>query len=488
MAQFNCEVNKIQMMKTNESLPIVWSKDEAEIITDKKKYEALNLNKKLILKIKDSKIEDSGTYRVNIGSKKSEATLTVKEIPVVIKKHLQDQKVKEGEIATFDCILNRSDRQPIWYINNIKLSEQDFKSNKYAFKHDKNRLQFEINNVELLKDNGCEVLVIIGDKAESRAKLQVIEDDIFFIEKLHDINTKEKDSCEFLCKLNKTKYLTRNNDELKVKWFIDNKEIKETDKKYHFEQFDTTLRLVIKSASLQDSSQIKCQISNSVYSIAQLTVEEETVFFVKNIEDINLNHYPKKIEFSCELNKENVKLNWFKGQERLNQNSKYSIESNGKQHMLSIIDIDIFDEGDYKACLANKVDIYSKANLTITSAPKIFLDAKYNEILNIKRSSPLIIDFKFSANPQPKVTWKFNNDTFKETFRTNLQVYTNKNIMLTVNKTQRVDSGIYSIFLENEYGKEECNITVNVYDRPSAPLSPNVFDISGKFLYKFIMK
>jgi hypothetical protein len=47
--------------------------------------------------------------------------------------------------------------------------------------------------------------------------------------------------------------------------------------------------------------------------------------------------------------------------------------------------------------------------LTVKSAPKIFKESIKTANITIKRGQPLLMEAKYSANPEPKVIW-YRND------------------------------------------------------------------------------
>ena len=229
MATFECDVSKTHSSKSNELLPVVWCKktldDKEDTLVKDARVEFSAKNKKLILKIDNTKPEDAGVYVVCIGGIRAEANLTVNEIPVVFKRPLEDQRAREGQSCVFECVVNRIDKPVKWFVNGKLVSKEDISSGKYVISQEKGRLQLKINNLELEKDNECEITCQVGDKANSKAKLRVEEDDIKFIERLVDSGIKENEPVQLVCKLSKLKYVTRPNQELSVKWFIKGKEV-----------------------------------------------------------------------------------------------------------------------------------------------------------------------------------------------------------------------------------------------------------------------
>ena len=442
-------------------------------------------NKKLILKIDDCTVDDDGIYVVKIGDIQTEAKLTVNEMPIVFKRPLEDQRAKEGQSCVFECTLNRLTDKPVnWYVNGKMITKDEIKSGKYIVTQEKTRLQLKINNLDLAKDNGCEISCQIGDKAKSnKAKLSVEEEDINFIERLVDTGAKENDSPQFVCKLSKLKYITRSNQELTIKWFLKGKEIdfKAENSRFSFQQIDTVLKLNINAVHAEDAGEIKCQVNGDIYTVANLAVEEEPVVFVKKLEDVTCNALPGKACFECELNKSFVNVKWYKnGKEIGLDDSKYDIIREGTKHYLHVKDVDGGkDEGEYSIVLQGPHEKKCMAKLTVHAAPKLFLSAKFNDKITIKRGDPIDIEVAFAAHPEPKLTWAMDdgNREFVKDPRVKADCVRNKLASLLVKKTTRSDTGKYTLTLENEWGRETCSVKVTVLDRPSLPLKPVVTDV-----------
>lgn len=334
----------------------------------------------------------------------------------------------------------------------------------------------------MAKDNNAEIVCQVGDKAKSVAKLRVDEDDIKFIERLVDSGVKENEPAQFVCKLSKLKYVTRPNQDLEIKWFINGKEIdtKSENSRFSVEQIDTVLKLNIKSVQAEDAGEIKCQVNGTIITSCNMAVEEEPVVFVKKLTDLVCEEIPGKVSFQCELNKSFVNAKWYRnGKEISNDDPKYDFGREGPKHFLNIRDVDGKDEAEYTIVLQGKVEKKCMATLSVKAPPKLFLNAKYNDTITIKRGQQLQIDVSFSGHPEPKLSWMLNDELLKESARTKIEVVKNNLALLTVNKTTRSDSGKYYLTLENDYGREKCAIKVNVLDRPAPPKNPQVTEISG---------
>ena len=171
-------------------------------------------------------MEDAGSYWVQAGDAKAKAKLTVNEIPVVFKRPLKDLTGREDQSVTFEATVNRDDKPVKWLVDGKLLSKEDIDTGMYVVKKDKCRLSLAIHGLSMDKHHDVHVTCQCGDKAKSKAKLVLEEEDIKFVERLTDSGVREGDAVVLTCRLNKVKYETRANAKLVVKWFVKGKEIK----------------------------------------------------------------------------------------------------------------------------------------------------------------------------------------------------------------------------------------------------------------------
>ncbi len=473
-------MNKLESV-SGEVYPVTWFKrsegaKEKKIAKDDR-IEIISKNKKLFLKINDAIPEDSGVYSVTIGDLRTQARLTVNEIPTVFKSPLKDQKAREGESATFEFTVNRGDKPVKWFVNG---EAANTKSGKYTVSQGKTTFSFTINDLDLLNDDECVVSCQVGDKLKAKAKLRVIEDDIRLVERLADVGAKETTTVKFQCKLNKTKYRNRPNEPLSVKWFIKGEEI-QNDPRFTAGQEDTLLTLEIKSLSYQDAGVVKCKINDSITTSAKLSVEEEPVVFVQKLTDVKCTKIPGQVIFECMLNKPFSEVAWFKNGVELPRNEKYVASQDRKVHTLTINDVDGKDVGEYTILLQGKYEKTCSSTLSVRSAPAIHLSKEYTECVVIKRGQPLELNVNYLGYPEPKATWFANEKELSEDNRIKIETIKNTQASLLVTKTTLNDSGKYVLILENECGRDKCTISVKVLDRPGPPRNLEVTNISGKF-------
>lgn len=91
------------------------------------------------------------------------------------------------------------------------------------------------------------------------------------------------------------------------------------------------------------------------YSVGNITLHRsfysivEAIIFVKDLQNMTIKKMNEKISLECEISKENLKLEWYKGNKKLRRDEKYDIVNKGKVHQLVIDDINDKDVGTYKA-------------------------------------------------------------------------------------------------------------------------------------------
>lgn len=101
--------------------------------------------------------------------------------------------------------------------------------------------------------------------------------------------------------------------------------------------------------------------------------------------------------------------------------------------------------------------------------PKINLAALKD--IKIKAGTPLVIDVPYESEPEPTATWKAGDVSLKPSDRVELK-QKEGHVTLRIERSERGDSGPYTITLENGMGKDKATINVTVLDVPSEPEGP----------------
>ena len=100
--------------------------------------------------------------------------------------------------------------------------------------------------------------------------------------------------------------------------------------------------------------------------------------------------------------------------------------------------------------------------------------------LNVKvTQTRMVMPAKLLGRPAPDVTWVKEDYPLSVDARVSIKT-TDKQSTFTMSDLNRSDSGVYTIIAENEHGRAEKKINVNVMDKPGVPEDFDIVDITNK--------
>jgi len=228
---------------------------------------------------------------------------------------------------------------------------------------------------------------------------------------------------------------------------------------------------------------------------------EESVAFVRQLENQKITKILDTVTFECELSQEGATVDWMKGDKTLKKGDKYDIIVRGAVHRLVVKEAEGKDAGDYSVVFKKKT---SKATLTVEAPPTILkTDEKYKAGLTLYAGKSTLIEVPFSGHPQPNITWQFNGGRLPDPSRIKEETAPNST-SLSLSKVKRSDAGTYSVALENSHGRAMWAVKIKVIDKPdpctnytsknitangltltwSTPLSDGGADITGYVVEK----
>lgn len=86
---------------------------------------------------------------------------------------------------------------------------------------------------------------------------------------------------------------------------------------------------------------------------------------------------------------------------------------------------------------------------------------------------PVKILVPYAANPHPEIQWSKNGSILNEYSNSHAVIENNDYLtQLNYNKCERLDSGTYTVRIENDNGSESVDIRFKVVDRPGPPEGP----------------
>ncbi|VDN28526.1 unnamed protein product [Gongylonema pulchrum] len=109
-------------------------------------------------------------------------------------------------------------------------------------------------------------------------------------------------------------------------------------------------------------------------------------------------------------------------------------------------------------------------------APKINLAGLLD--IRVRAGSPIHLNVDYEGEPTPKASWKINDSEFTGSGRAEV-ITKDKTSEILIPSSVRADTGIYTIHVENEHGRDKASCTVTVLDVPGTPQGPaKISDIS----------
>lgn len=213
---------------------------DGEEITQDAKYQFVDDGKVHKLIIKDVAPEDAGTVTVKVGNKSSEAQFIVEEIDVDFTVPLEDKTTYEKSSVDFVVELNKETDKLKWYQDGEELKMVE----GIKMVRDGKTHKLTLDDV-MVEDTG-KITAKVGDKS-TEGQLTVIPLPLEFTVPLNDVTAIENSTAEFVCELSR--------DVETVKWFLNDVELKESDK-IKFISDGKTKKLQIKDVKVEEEGPI----------------------------------------------------------------------------------------------------------------------------------------------------------------------------------------------------------------------------------------
>uniref|UniRef100_A0A8C3S4V6 Titin n=1 Tax=Chelydra serpentina TaxID=8475 RepID=A0A8C3S4V6_CHESE len=432
----------------------------------------------------------------------------------------QNVEVLEGEKAEFVCSISKDGFEVQWLRGNKVLEAGD----KYDIISDGKKRLLVIKD-SILGDEGKYSIMVGGIKATAHLKVIgkllfilvshilffiLTEEDLRIVVPLEDIETMEKKSVTFWCKVNRlnvTLQWTKNGEEVT----FDRRILYKVDKYKH--------SLIIKDCGFIDEGEYTVTAGQDK-SVAELLITEAPADFIEHLQDQTVTEFDDAV-FTCQLSKEKASVKWYKNGREIREGKKYLFEKDGNLHRLIIKDCRLEDECEYSCgvddrksrarlfvegkCKIKKEflpvlrkvhrlqvceirprdqgeyrfiakDKEARAKLELAVGPTMDLSA-FKDGLEVIVPEPLKIRVPITGYPVPTATWSVGDKILEKGDRVKIET-TAAFAELVITPSERPDKGIYTLKLENPVSSVSGEIDVNVIARPSAPRELKVIDMS----------
>ncbi|CAF1682384.1 unnamed protein product, partial [Adineta ricciae] len=224
--------------------------------------------------------------------------------------------------------------------------------------------------------------------------------------------------------------------------------------------------LKILDAQLTDDGQYKAVIENAMGKtelVSQVTVMDVPDISSEPI-DIRVSHGG-----SCTLEchapgKPVPEVKWTKGGKEIKPTENLLFESTPDgNHQLTINNAQSDHAGQYIANVKHKIRAQQMIFNVIVTAPLTVKQTPTD--LNVLQTQNAVITFEVDGLPRPTITWLFNGTPIQSSPKYKMETKGNQ-IILTVNKTDFVDSGVYTAVVDNGIDKIEVPVKMNVGVKP----------------------
>lgn len=304
-------------------------------------------------------VEESGTYELiatnERGVAKTHCKINVRPEQVKGPRFIEkfsDQNVVDGEQFELSVRIESQGRTTVsWYRNDKKLKET--RSLKMIHDERSNRYTLQVDKASREKDN-TKFRVKIEDQLgfiEHSADITVINQRAYFLEKMVEVEAKERDEALFVVKVS---------EDIKVHWIKDFEEIVENSAKYVFFSEGLYRKLLIKNIGIIDEGEYTCMIDEDEKCSADLIVIELPPEISTKLKDTTVVK-GCRVELSIELTKGDALVKWCKDGNELSFSPHIRLEIDGKKQKLIINRARMVDAGVYSCTVGEQ-----SCNCTLT--------------------------------------------------------------------------------------------------------------------------
>ncbi|KAG7225589.1 hypothetical protein INR49_004995 [Caranx melampygus] len=323
-----------------------------------------------------------------------------------------------------------------WYKNGQEIRP----SPKYIFEHKGTQRIMVINNCNMGDDAAYSVAA--GDEKCS-TELFVKELPVKIVKGIEPVKTTVNERIELECEVSE--------EGAQVKWMKNGVEVPTgVRSRYRVKCEGTKHFLVIDDASKEDTG---------TYSI-MATVKPLKIF--QDLQDVTVK-LGQPLKLHCEIYPGNVPGRWYRNGQLIQQNDHITIIHRNKVHRLEIEATSLHDAGDYTFVPEG----YSQslcAKVHIIDPPRVHLDSLNlpDNTVTIVAGNKLRLEIPITGEPAPRVVWMKGERVILESgHHARAETYGDQT-SLTIEVTEREDTGNYKIVLQNEAGEATASIKVKV--------------------------
>ncbi|XP_067283437.1 myosin-binding protein C, slow-type isoform X3 [Pseudorasbora parva] len=351
-----------------------------------------------------------------------------------------------------------------WYKNGQEIRPTP----KYIFEHKGTQRIMVINNCQMNDDAAYSVTA--GDE-KCTTELFVKELPVNIVKELEPVKTTVNERIELECEVSE--------EGAKVKWMKNGVEVPTgVRSRYRVKSEGSKHWLIIDDATKDDTGTYSLMATGGT-SQAHVQVDLKPLKVLMDLQSVTV-LLGQPLRLNCEIYPGNVPGRWYKNGQLIQPNDRINILHKNKNHNLDIESSTIHDAGDYTFVPEGYTQTLS-AKVHIIDPPKVHLEAlnAQDNTVTIVAGNKLRLEIPISGEPAPRVVWMKGERVILDTGnRVRAETFAD-HTCLTIDVTEREDTGNYKIVLQNEAGEDTASVKVKVVDIPDPPEAPLVTDVGG---------
>ncbi|CAL9682877.1 unnamed protein product [Knipowitschia caucasica] len=351
-----------------------------------------------------------------------------------------------------------------WYKNGQEIRPTP----KYIFEHKGTQRIMVINNCSMNDDAAYSVAA--GDE-KCTTELFVKELPVKIIKSLDPVKTTVNERIELECEVSE--------EGAQVKWMKNGVEVPTgVRSRYRVKSEGNKHYLVIDDASREDTGVYSIMATGGT-SECHVQVDLKPLKIFQSLQDVTV-RLGQPLKLNCEIYPGNVPGRWYRNGQLIQPNDHINIIHRNKIHRLEIETSSLHDAGDYTFVPEGYSQSIS-AKVHIIDPPKVHLDSLNfpDNTVIIVAGNKLRLEIPISGEPAPRVVWMKGERVILESgHRVRAETYGDQT-SLTIDVTERDDTGNYKLVLQNEAGEATASVKIKVVDIPDAPDAPLVPAVGG---------
>ncbi|XP_030045097.1 obscurin-like protein 1, partial [Microcaecilia unicolor] len=275
--------------------------------------------------------EDSGLYTCLCKGDQMQFDVRVKELPVVFTRGLYDLTAQRDKSVVFQCELCKM-RGDVMWMKDGRLIQP---SRRHVIKAEGRERSLTILHVDMADagEYSCESK---DDKTLATLTVETARA-VEFISELHNVTVLEGDTATFKCVVSP--------EDVDVCWLLNGSPFS-PDPKYIVNRNGMCHSLTIRQCQISDGATVTAVV-DGVVTKARLNVQEAQAMFLKKLQNV-IAEEMQDVTLEVEVSVEGAEVQWLKQGVVIQPSGKYTLETFGQRHMLTIHNVTFSDRGNYR--------------------------------------------------------------------------------------------------------------------------------------------